>query len=80
MKYSVLAKFLTNKLTLQIHKQCPLGNVKVTSDSKCLIIFLSLLGSSSRLRREAGEQWQAGGVRIVLTAHSCSSCTDTEPP
>lgn len=75
MKYSILAKFLTNKLTLQIQKQYPLGNGKVTNDSKCIISFMRLLGISIRLRREAVEQWQARGVRSVLTAHSCSFCT-----
>lgn len=75
MKYSILAKFLTNKLTLQIRKQYPLGNGKVTNDSKCIISFMRLLGISIRLRREAVEQWQARGVRSVLTAHSCSFCT-----
>lgn len=57
MKFSVLAEFLTNNLTLQIQKQCPLGNVKVTNDSKCIISFMRLLGISFRLRREAVEQW-----------------------
>lgn len=72
MKFSVLAEFLTNNLTLQIQKQCPLGNVKVTNDSKCIISFMRLLGISFRLRREAVEQWQ-------VRAHCCSCTADSAP-
>lgn len=59
MKYSILSKFITDKLFLQFQKQYPLGNVKVTNDNKCIISFTRLLRISIRLRRVATEQRQA---------------------
>lgn len=62
-KYSILSKFITNKLTLQFQKQYPLGNVQVTNDNKCKISFTRLLRISIRLKRVAVEQWQALGFK-----------------
>lgn len=75
MRYSILSKFITNKLTLQLQKQYPLGNVKVTNDNKHIISFTRLLRMSIKLRRVAAEQQQALDFKehaYTLRAHSCS--------